>query len=766
MAGLGYWIVRVKLAAIVCAIYALASGCGLCAQSSDSAPAWQAMRVYVPEDQVYNIVPTDYLTIDIDDLERLLAEESRRRAKSSAQATGIQRAHYVARWNEQLLTSNASMWELALPGNSQPLNIGRTSVAIDDPSITIDGHETLTRHLRYIDDTRLQVVATGTEQKLWFGFKTKTRRGEAGQQSVDLVLPKAALATLLIAVPANAVVKADLPCARTEEPGKFLPSDWPQAAVATNPAEHWYVVHLSGREHCSLSFTPAPKANQFPYRTSVASAQCDMVFQPAGLQANCRFQLTKAPESNTVRLRIEEPLHIRKVQINGIDTTRWRSMAEDSVTEKSQQSKDSATVGSPTTRTRLIEVTIEDSPEGPLLLAVEAIARLSLPFDGPLPRVEIADSFVLDGRGSFTAAENAQIQDVQSHVQHLSTTSAAGYSSWQWQWTGKAPAVSTRLRSSTNQWTVRSLARFNVQTNVIVATAHVQLSSANVQGNQVAFKLADGWFVDSVELENAPLGVTADIRETAGRGGELCVRWEERRSDLDVRIAIKAHYPQRTEVDSLRLQSTRIVALQGADQIDTYVIEPSGRFQVKIDPELLRLRIREGELLAWQRELLPRLADVWIFRGTRDNVPPIRLRRIRSTLNATLHTIVNRTEKETVVSYRVVCQPISGSIDQLRLMLPIPPHVVAPTWSLAAAPDGSYPRGLLVNSPATSSSAGETTFVIELSQSMAENFRSRQSCDWLAKTRSTRSHCPVCHRPSRRMLSSSCPPRWHFRKAS
>lgn len=698
-------------------------GLWLSAQSVDSPPAWQAMRVYVPEDQVDAVVPRDYLTIDIDDLERLLAEESRRRAEAAVQATGIQRAVYVARWDDQLLASSASRWEIVLPGNAQPLSIGRTSVAIDEPLSAPAGSESLVRHLRYVDDTRLQLMSSVAEETLWFGFKTKTRHGDVGQQAVDLVLPRAALATLLIAVPANSVVKANLPCARTEEPAKFLPSDWPQDLLPVATAdEHWYVVHLSGRENCSLSLTPAAKANQFQYRTSVASAQCDMVVQPSGLQALYRFQLNKMPSAGGIRLRIEEPLHVRSVQINGAESSRWRSINETPADEKGVAGKRSDdSPASP--RSRWIEISVPDQDQGPLLLTVEAISRLPLPFDGPLPRMEIADAFVMDGRGSLTSAENVQIEDVQGQGLHLSTTSAAGYSSWQWQWTGKPPQVRTRVRPSTSQWTVRSLTRFNVQTDVIVATAHLQLSSSSVQGNEVAFKLANGWFVDSFELENAPAGISIDMRETSGRAPELCVRWEEPRSDLNVRIAINAHFPQRTEVDTLRLQSTRIAALTGADQIDVYVVETSGRFQVEIDAELLRQRIGEDELSAWQRDLLPRLSDVWIFRGTRSASLPIRLQRVRSTLDAKLRTVVTQTEKEMVISYRLVCEPISGSIDQLRLMLPIPAQKLAPTWSLAAAADGAYPPGLLVNSRATSSSAGETTFVIELSQDMAEPFQ-------------------------------------------
>ena len=693
------------------------------AQSSDNPPPWQAMRVYVPEEQVDSVVPRDYLTIDIDDLERLLAEESRRRAQSTGQAAGVQRAVYVARWSDQFLTSQTSMLQATFPGSAHPLNIGRMSVAIDDPLFAPTGSQFLARHLRYVDDTRLQLLGSGSEQSVWFGFKAKTRRGEGGQQSLDLTLPRAALATLLIAVPANAVVTADLPCARTDDPKKFLPDDWPAASLANGSAEeHWFVIHLSGREMCSLNFTPAPKPNLFSFRTSVASAQCDLIVQPAGLQATCRYQLAKAPESGTIHLRVEEPLHVRTISINGVETSRWRTI-EDVLPHIQAERPQGSFATTSEVPSRVVEVELDESNDGPVLLAVDALAGLRLPFEGELPRIEVADAFVMDGRGSLTSAENVQIEDVHSDHQNLSTTSAAGYASWQWQWTGEAPAVHTRLRSNTNQWSVRSLTRFNVQTNVIVATAHVQLSSGDVRGNQVAFKLASGWFVDSVELESASSGITAKVRQTNSGAAELSVRWEEPRTGVDVRLTINAHFPQRTEVDSLRLQSTRIVELPSADQVDTYVIESSGRFQMEIDPELLRLRINEDELLAWQRDLLPRLADVWIFRGTRYPIPPIRLRRTRSTLDAKLHTIVTQTEKEVTVAYRVVCQPISGSIGQLRLMLPIPPREVAPTWSLATPPDGNYPRGLLVNSRATSSSTGETNFQIELSQDISEPFQ-------------------------------------------
>ncbi|MCC6508541.1 MAG: hypothetical protein IT423_05515, partial [Pirellulaceae bacterium] len=512
------------------------------------------------------------------------------------------------------------------------------------------------------------------------------------------------------------------PCAPVEQIGRFLPEAWPMATIPTISAEErWYVVWLSGRDGCTLNFTPASKSSQFPYRLAVASAQCDTVVSPSGLQVNARFQLAKPPVSGSVRVQLDEPLHVRSVFVDGVQVSNWKSIPGED--RQPDPQNDANRPSAPRAKIQVIEVACNTAGANPLVVAVEAIGRIPLPFDGPLPRVEIADSYVMDGRCTLVSKENVQIEDARCAAHLLSTSSQGGYANWQWQWTGRAPAMVTRLRTVTNQWTVRALTRLNLQSDVVVASVHVNVSSQNVQGNQVSLKLVKGWFVDSVEVENAPLGISANVVDTSDEASELNVRWEERRSDLDVRIIIKAHYHQRTDVDSLRLQASRIVTLPGADQVDTYVIESSGRFQLEIDPELLRLRVREDDLIPWQRELLPRLGDAWIFRGGRVNLPTVRLQRTRATLETRLHTTVTQAERDILITYRVVCLPISGSINQLQLKLPIPQNVVAPTWSLATPLASGQPSGLVVSSRATSSSAGETTFTIDVSPAVSEEFQ-------------------------------------------
>ncbi|MCC6512304.1 MAG: hypothetical protein IT423_24615, partial [Pirellulaceae bacterium] len=360
-------------------------------------PTWEAMRIFVPEGDVDKVVTTDYLTVPLAELERLLAEDARRRLQSASQAAGIQRATYVARWSDQVLASRASMWQVALPGNSQPLNIGRTSLAIEEPLGLASELTPLTRHLRYVDDQRLKIVGNESQSEFWFGFTSKTRRRDSGQHTLELAVPKAVLATMLVAVPLHTTLTSNLPCAPVEQIGRFLPEAWPMATIPTISAEErWYVVWLSGRDGCTLNFTPASKSSQFPYRLAVARAQCDTVVSPSGLQVNARFQLAKPPVSGSVRVQLDEPLHVRSVFVDGVQVSNWKSIPEEDRQPDPQNNSDTPPV--PRAKIQVIEVACNTAGANPLVVAVEAIGRIPLPFDGPLPRVEIADSYVMDGR--------------------------------------------------------------------------------------------------------------------------------------------------------------------------------------------------------------------------------------------------------------------------------------------------------------------------------------------------------------------------------
>lgn len=701
---------------MLCAtLFVISMSVALWSQTSDG-PGLEIIRAFVEEKDVDRVVTPAFLEVRINELDKLLKDYVQRRSLSTMEDTGIQRATYVARWNEQMLLSRASLIQVASAGGRAPLNIGRFSLAIEEPQGVPEQAIPLTRQLRYVDDNRLQILPDEKQQDFWFGFRAKTRRRDSGQHSLDLQVPQAVVSMMLIAAPTHTLITSNVPCGVVTDINKYLPDGWPPSALPTLAAdEQWVAVWLSGQETCTLNFTPATKAKGAAYRMLVASAQSDTQLTPAGIQVSSQFRLAAPPPGGKLRLLIEDQLHVRSIAVGAVEATGWRTIQEEPLE------------GEPVSRarTRLIEVPCESTDNGMLVVNVDCIGRAPMPFEGALPRVEVEGAYVLDGRCTLLGHERIQVEDARSTAHVLATSGQSGIAQWQWQWTGKTPVTNVRLRTAPHQWNIRALTHLDVQADVVVASVHANISTAHVQGNQTTLKLASGWFVDSVKLENAPTGVTASISDTAGDTSELNIRWDERRSDLDVRVVLKAHYHQSTEVESLKLASTRILSLPGSDQVDTYVVESSGRFRLELDAELLRLRVREDDLVPWQRALLPRLADPWIFSAGHATLPTLRLNRTRATLEAKLHTTITEDISQVIANYAVVCKPISGSIKQLKIQMMLPANAVAPTWSIVE-PFGSTTRARLsANSSAISSSTGETTFTIDLSEDVAEEFQIR-----------------------------------------
>ncbi len=692
----------------------IGSGIALLGQSPDP-PGLEAFRIFVEEKDVDRVVTPAFLTVRMDELDKLLKDYVQRRSLASIQNAGIERATYVARWNEQTLVSRASQFQVTGTRGSNPLNIGRISLALEDPQGVPEPAVPLTRQLRYLEDNRLQIMGDQQQQDLWFGFRAKTRRRDSGNHSIELELPQAVVSMMLVAVPTHTLVTSNLPCAAITDVARYLPEGWPPSALPSLATdEQWFAIWMSGKESCTLNFAPAAKMKDAAYRMLAASAQSDTQVTPAGIQVSSQFRLPAAPPGGKLRLLVEEPLHVRSISVGAVEVSNWRAINDEPVAESETAAR---------SRARIIEVPCEPVDNGMLVITVDCIGRIPLPFDGALPRVEVEGAYVLDGRCTLLGNDRMQVDDARSTAHVLANTAQSGVTQWQWQWTGKAPTTNVRLRVAPHQWTVRALTRFDVQSGVVVASVHANVATSHVQGNQTTLKLASGWFVDSVELENAPAGVTASINDGAGDASELSISWDERRSDLDVRVLLKAHYHQSTEVENMKLTSTRILSLPGADQIDNYVVESSGRFRLELDSELLRLRVREDDLVAWQRALLPRLADAWIFSAGRAALPPIRLSRTRATLEAKLHTTLIEDNQQIVANYSVLCKPISGSIKQLKIQMSLPANAVAPTWSIVDPFTVNARTKLAAISSAVSSSTGETTFTIDLSEDVAEEFQ-------------------------------------------
>ncbi len=620
-------------------------------------PSWAAMRVFVDENDVESVVTEDYVPIQLTELEELLADSAKRRIQVPSNISGIQRAVYVARFSDQQLSSRASLWQVAMPGAGSALPIGKLSLAIEDPQGLVDNFTSLSRQLRYIDQQRLELVGAEGLQSYWFGFKLKPGVAIWVSNRGALVAP-AVLATMLIAVPSQYSVSSNLPCIPINDIKPLLPQDWPAKNEPTLQSdERWFAIWLSGRESCTLNFVPSQLAGPAPYRLALATAQADTLATGSGLQVNSRFQLTQSPPDGKVHLIVEDPLHIRSIFVNNVEARNWKMLAPDGPLADGQVA--GTTNSRPVHR---VELQVDAKTDKSTVIAVESIGQLAYPFDGPLPRLEVADAYVLDGRCTLTGKDAIVVDDARCKAHVLSNSSQSGVVSWQWQWTGKAPPMQARLRPQPSQWNVDAMTRLSLQNDLIVATVHANVNSRAVRGNQVTLQLASGWFVDSVDLENAPLGSSVTQTDATGSATNLNIRWEERRTDLDARIVLRAHYPQRTDVDNLQLPTTRLISLEGAQQTDTCVIESSGQFRLEVDPELLSSKLEK--MTCWRGNVnnCRDWGNAWIFRSGRASLPTVRLARTKATMEAQIRSSVSHMPTEVLANYQIVCRPISGSI--------------------------------------------------------------------------------------------------------
>ncbi len=236
----------------------------LWAQTSDVA-GLEIIRAFVEEKDVDRVVTPAFLEVRSNELDKLLKDYVQRRSLATVEDTGIQRATYVARWNEQMLLSRASLIQVATAGGRAPINIGRISLAIEEPQGVPEQAIPLTRQLRYLDDNRLQILPEEKQQDYWFGFRAQTRRRDLGQHSIEVQVPLAVVSMMLIAVPTHTMITSDVPCGVITDVNKYLPEGWPPSALPALAAdEQWYAIWLSGQETCTLNFRPPRKPKALP----------------------------------------------------------------------------------------------------------------------------------------------------------------------------------------------------------------------------------------------------------------------------------------------------------------------------------------------------------------------------------------------------------------------------------------------------------------------------------------------------------------------
>ncbi|MFO1062584.1 MAG: hypothetical protein U0892_01750 [Pirellulales bacterium] len=430
--------------------------------------------------------------------------------------------------------------------------------------------------------------------------------------------------------------------------------------------------------------------------------------------------------SDRVRLKVDEPLHIRSIRIDGVESAKWSTAIDSASAVTGEPPATSITTQREADGTVYLDIPMPAGKDSTHAITVESMAPQVYPVRNSLPSITVDRGFILEGRGLLRSKGGIAIEDFAGNTERLSTTeslTAPGSVTWQWQWSGDMPNMTVAASQPDAPWSMKSVTRLSIQNNAIAAVSRIRLSNTQNNANHLTLPLGNDWFIDSVALEQAVSGFAFDIQSEAGKPSMLALRWDAGPTVPELRLLVSAHQPAKPESGSIELPAPQLTFNRNGRQEDVFVLESIGRFHLLITPELMRVRVREEDLLPWQREELPRMADAWLFRVIDSTLPPLQMQRTRSTHSAKLTTEVIELTDQLHVSYTIQCRPISGGVDQVQILLPIPDDVAAPIWTFQQSEGASSePSAVTAESSAVSTSSGETDFRVTLSRPVARPF--------------------------------------------
>lgn len=669
----------------------------VCAQdvSQRTPEQWDVMRVFIPASQTRDLVRGDYDLVEIKDLERQLEVARAKKKAAWRQIPSLQEAVYVARLERDLIVSEQSRWLFHGRTVHRPFDLGKVSIATHKARLAQPSNDQLLDHQLVSPDGHIFLELEGGTTERWFGFSISPN--EADERTFSFQLPTATSARMLVATNLLTELHSDeVVVEHIETPGEVLPATWQTSSAISlggNVGRQWWLVHLSGVSEFNLSYRPMGEESQSWFKHILRSASIDYVVDEASLDVKAAFELKHINNSDPLRAQLDNRLRVTAVLVNG-SAVEWQirsSLAGDS---------------------NLLEIdsSFPASGEDPL---IEISAGCDREPEMDLPKLFIAEAYAARGITRVAARGGAFVDSIQGDesvrlydTQHESAEAVNSKKrDWVGEWIGTPPRLQAAFSSSIRKWAAQSITRFAVQTDWLSANCRVRLQADSVDSNVLRIAVGEGWFVDKVQLIGAePDEIRAEFSERGTEQQpvtEVIVRWAGNSDSLQAELEVIAHRPLRTNRESIRLFTRRLLTVPNADQIDNYVIEPSGRFKVQPGEQLLRFQLQPVELPDWQQRLLPELAEKWVYQGARNLVPPVTLQASKGAYTARLTTLVREVEINSDLyrsDYILQVQPISGTVDSVAVMVPNVVDWKALRWQTITSEDSvpeTVPTSLL-----------------------------------------------------------------------
>ncbi|MEZ6134103.1 MAG: hypothetical protein R3C53_04240 [Pirellulaceae bacterium] len=623
------------------------------------------------------------MPIELEDLKEKLTAESQRRRITLLDAPELAKAFYVARLDGGVLTSDYSRWDFSGALASRPLTLGRVSVALGDVRRN-ESLEQLSDYARFSPVGEIEVKLADAVNQLWFSFLISAAEA-SDDKTFFIELPSATIATMLISTPANIELESpDVLIEEVSDPATLLPADWPEKVENRRPvgaASRWWAINIAAQSKFTLRARSRLSESALWLKHTLESVQTDYVVNSRQIEAAYRAKFATSSDKVPVRVRLSRHLRVKSLLVDGL-AARWKPAAS--------LSGDS----------NLIEL-IDIEPVSGTEVEIIAIAE-NTAMQIALPTLEIAEAFTIAGSTQVRAGGGLRAANVvadigesssafeptltirgngasaadSSLLNNLEVSSEAELDDLVWigKWSGTHPNATVTITQRASQWQANVFSRFTIQAASHSINSRVKLSCDRLVANEIRLQVGKGWFVDDINVVG---GSQNDVRaefveEGSGQNPrtEIVVSWDRLRSSIQLELEIAAHSPREKGSDRVQFRLPRLLELPGARQQDTFSVQTAGRYRLQPNEELLLIQKQPRELPEWQQILLPQLSDVWVFEGNGQEMPDLQFVASEGAFTCKLLAFAQEGADGMQVNYEITCQPVSGTVEQLTLLLP------------------------------------------------------------------------------------------------
>lgn len=729
--------------------------------SAAQPPEWEVMRVFILDGPgKVDLIPSDYLPMKEDQLQTRLRMEEKRRADTKASAANLSQAVYLAVLNDGKLLSDFSTWTLDGTQTGQIAELKNTSLAIKRARAITPGQRQLADFQSFSTHGGTYLRYDPESPTYWFGFEAKARRDPQGYR-FDMTLPASANATMLIAAPKDQILSsASVVVEQADALHPHLPANWKAVSDSLPiPGDEmqWWLVHCSALERFEILVGSDQGLPEPSYAYSIPSAETSYFCTRGSVRFSTTLKIDPSSSPKLLSLRASKGIRIQSIA-TGTSAVGWKitdsassdftllqlTARADELTETTLKINGLLATTADGSRT-LPEIQLLNSYTANGLTTIEAVSGLVLhnikaggtstsvnsvsSSDGGANRDEFSPAQI----SSPTLNEPSSIAESQLELDDALDTTDAGIpfpsnqstsaERWQVKWHGLAPKITLDCDLEEKRMKVESLTKFDIRSEWLAATYRGRFKLQASSSNEMTLQIGTGWFVDDVRiLGSSATDIQEMIRESPNHGNSAIeVKWKNNPTSVAFDIEVVAHRPKQTNENTVSLGSKSLITVQGADQIDNYVIEPSGRFKVQVNAVLLRAQKQPSDLPQWQQDLLSG-SSRWIFRGNRGSVPPVSLIAYSGTFVANITTVLDDADGPPTAHTSVKFQPISAAVDQVQVVLPKSSATEDARWSFSRAnAEAASSTPILVSTMAELTS-GAILLTMDLPQPMNEAF--------------------------------------------